>query len=97
MKYDRKEAREAEFTQSTASSGGDGQTGGPWGPPGLQREAWPSPAVIDGHGRCSAEILRAEGPWGEVTHCRHSMWSLSCSSLFGPGSKDLGRERAPIH
>lgn len=52
MKYDRKEAREAEFTQRAASSG---QTGGTLGTLWAAQRPWQSLAVIDGHGHRRAK------------------------------------------
>lgn len=103
MKYDRKEAREAEFTQSTVSSGGDGQTGDPWEPLGLQRESLAVSAIkVDGHGHCHAKIL---GPMplrgAEVTaeHRRvpfpvHHVWPLTPKSWGGKGDPSIRADRA---
>lgn len=67
MKYDRKEAREAEFTQSAASSG---QTGGTLGTLWAAQRPWQSLAVIDGRGHCHAKVQRALPLHGaEVTSC----------------------------
>lgn len=58
MKYGRKGAREAEFTQSTASTG---QMGVPGDPSGCTETPWLpwSPAAVDGQGHRPARFLRA--------------------------------------